>query len=931
MTSATKLLQQAVRHEECGELQASEETLKKLITRHPKHGEALHLMGGVILKQQRPEDAFIYFQRSLENGCESSSLFSNMGATCRQMGKYTDAIMYYTKAIELDSTYCPAWFNLGILHEMQGRLELARDCYQKTIELKPEFSAAHNNLASLLPKLEGSQGQVLQLQEKAVELKPQNASYQNNLGRTLYAEGRREESLECFKRAIELSPRNADYMIDCAVVLNMMERQQEALDLLHKALELDPANQVGIFNAGKIHHNQGRFKQAAEFFYKLLEINSNHVQGILNLAKCEREFRNFAESGKLFKQYQELGGDEKVTLLNLAFNDIYQDKLESAEDLINRSLAMDPKYAEALEALAQIRRKQQDFAGERDILRQVCMFKPKDENCRLLLANCHSRLDESKSCLDRLMQVINLNDKNVKAWFMLGNLWGQNDDNTEAIKCYRKAIELCPDHAAAHSNIAELSRGSGDLETARKHFELSLQAKYDPSTRLKLSVLLPPIIKSREDILETRRVLEQNFDDMIRDNCFVHPDQVVTPTLFYLAYHGMNDRPLLEKYSQLVKPSPLFVPSSRVPKVREDGRMRIGFISHHFKNHTIGNLNQGLIREINRDKFHITILSQKIHEDQMGKFFQQEADQYVHIGSEVGPAIEKIKGQDLDLLHYPDLGMDPFTFSLSHLRLAPVQSVSWGHPVTSGSPEIDYYVSTELIDTPDAQQYFTEELVEFKTTPTFFYYPHCPEKFHTREELGLPEAGNLYVCPQTLFKFHPDLDDIFHGILKRDPNGYVILIQGVESIWEDQLKVRYNNLMTPEQATRIIFLPRLDHYRFMSLIHHTDVMLDTPHFGGGNTTYQALALGIPIVTCPPVHQRGRFTQGLYRKIGVTDCIVNSFEEYIELSVELALNREKRQAIQDKILAAKDVLFREKAAVTEFEEFFERVIEAARKQ
>ncbi|MCA9040940.1 MAG: hypothetical protein KDA65_11380, partial [Planctomycetaceae bacterium] len=404
----------------------------------------------------------------------------------------------------------------------------------------------------------------------------------------------------------------------------------------------------------------------------------------------------------------------------------------------------------------------------------------------------------------------------------------------------------------------------------------------------------------------------------------------VVPTLFYLAYHGLDDRAILEKYSKIIVPSPGFEPSPRTVKQREDSRIRIGFLSHHFKNHTIGNLNQGLLKKLDRSKFHITVLSQLQHEDEMGKFFRQEADQFVHLRSEIKDAVGLIQQQDLDILHYPDLGMDPYTFSLAHLRLAPIQSVSWGHPVTSGSPEIDYYISTELIDPPDAQQHFTEELVEFKTLPTYFYFPGVPKTFKTRAELGLPEEGNLYVCPQSLFKFHPDMDDIFHGILKQDPNGYVVLIDGLEKNWNEALRERYRKLM-PKEENRILFIKRLDHNDYMSLVYNTDVMLDPLPFGGGNTSYQALALGIPIVTCPPIHQRGRFTQGLYRKIGVTDCIVETYQEYIDLCVELAVNMEKRESIQSKILMANDVLFEEQAAVQEFEAFFERIVQEAQKR
>ena len=59
-------------------------------------------------------------------------------------------------------------------------------------------------------------------------------------------------------------------------------------------------------------------------------------------------------------------------------------------------------------------------------------------------------------------------------------------------------------------------------------------------------------------------------------------------------------------------------------------------------------------------------------------------------------------------------------------------------------------------------------------------------------------------------------------------------------------------------------------------------MLDPTHFGGGNSSYEGLALGIPIVTLPSEFLKDRITYALYKKIGLNDCIVSSREDYVRL-------------------------------------------------
>ncbi len=104
------------------------------------------------------------------------------------------------------------------------------------------------------------------------------------------------------------------------------------------------------------------------------------------------------------------------------------------------------------------------------------------------------------------------------------------------------------------------------------------------------------------------------------------------------------------------------------------------------------------------------------------------------------------------------------------------------------------------------------------------------------------------------------------------------------------------------------------------------MLLDPIHFGGGNTSYEAFALGTPIVTLPSAMLRGRFTLALYKQMGVLDCVVATPDEYVALAVRLGTDRDYRRAMSEKILAAGEVLFHNRQAVRDVEEFFESAIE-----
>jgi predicted O-linked N-acetylglucosamine transferase (SPINDLY family) len=106
-------------------------------------------------------------------------------------------------------------------------------------------------------------------------------------------------------------------------------------------------------------------------------------------------------------------------------------------------------------------------------------------------------------------------------------------------------------------------------------------------------------------------------------------------------------------------------------------------------------------------------------------------------------------------------------------------------------------------------------------------------------------------------------------------------------------------------------------------------MLDTFHFGGGNTTYEALALGTPVVTLPSEFLRGRITHGCYRKMNVLDCVAADSSQYVDIAVRLGTDRDLRETCRRKIRSASDVLFEDIAAVRDIERFFVRAVADAK--
>lgn len=118
-----------------------------------------------------------------------------------------------------------------------------------------------------------------------------------------------------------------------------------------------------------------------------------------------------------------------------------------------------------------------------------------------------------------------------------------------------------------------------------------------------------------------------------------------------------------------------------------------------------------------------------------------------------------------------------------------------------------------------------------------------------REHFGLSTDQHIYLCVQNLRKLHPDFDGLIDGILWRDPRGLVVLIEDAQPLVTAQLRQRLQTNL-PEVIDRVRFLARLPYGEYLNLLSLADVILDTVHFGGGVTAYEAFSVGKPVVTLP---------------------------------------------------------------------------------
>jgi uncharacterized protein (TIGR03032 family) len=497
----------------------------------------------------------------------------------------------------------------------------------------------------------------------------------------------------------------------------------------------------------------------------------------------------------------------------------------------------------------------------------------------------------------------------------LGNAFQDSGDQIQALDRYERAVQADPTFGPALQNLGYLLVNRGRTDEGVEHLRQADRVNPAPVNKVLIATALPVIYDSVEDLEMRRGRLEREVANLSASGLQIDTTDTLVPTSFFVAYQGRDDRPIAETLGRVYGGPDL---ASRRRRPKSPDRPRVGFLSAYFRDHTIGRLNVGRIAGLSSERFETVVLAVGRHNDPLATRFEEAADRFVLVPREVSAARRLIAEQDLDLLFFTEVGMDALSYTLAFSRMAPVQCATWGHPTTTGSEHMDLFLSSELLEVADADGQYTEELLRPQTLATFYERPIRPEPLGSRAELSLDAEAHLYACPQTLYKLHPEFDRLLAEILRRDPKGLLLLIEGRAAEWTAKLRSRFARTM-PDVADRIRWLKPLPREDFLRLLGVVDVVLDPTHFGGGNSSYEALAMGTPVVTLPGDQLRNRITRALYAKAGYMDLVADDEEGYIELAVRLGSDPDFNRSARARIAEVRDALFDDPDELVDFED------------
>jgi len=717
-------------------------------------------------------------------------------------------------------------------------------------------------------------------------------------GLALLQQGNIEAADALFAQAHQLNSNNVDALNLLGIRSYQKNDHQKALAFLNQANLLSPNSAQTLSNLGLTHTAILKFQEALYFFDLAIESNSNIPEVHNNRGNA---LKGLGRNGEATKAYA-------------------------------NALALRPNYAEAISNKGVILLEDGNPEKAVPLFEQALQINPNLAVAFNSLGNALSQLgrdEESFKCFERALQI---DEGYLDACLNFGNALKKAKQYSAAIDCFQHALKMNLENAKTFYSMGEMYYDIGDSKLAKTYYGKSLSLNTnDLESQYALAIAqIPKIGKSQEEITESRISFSKRLD-FLQTTSILENNPATVSTLiarhpFYLAYQDENNEPLLSRYGQICTRQAKII-QDRLNKIKPiakvSGKIRVGIVSNYFCSHPVWHaITKGWVMHLNPDLFEIHIFNTNGNEDAETELAKSSSTTYINCGNAVQQAAQIIANQDLDVLLYPEIGMDTTTKALACLRLSPIQVVSWGHPETTGLPTIDYYLSGQFLEPEGSDLNYCEELVQLPNLGTYFEHQPVQANDSDLAALEIDPTLPILLCAGSPSKYTPVHDLIFIEIAKKLGQCQFIFFnfdKFLTPILKERIEQEFSkNQLNPNDFIR--FIPFLKQEEFFGLMQKADVYLDTIGFSGFNTAMQAIECNLPIVTMAGGRLRSRLAGAILNKMGLSELICKTEVSYVDLVVELIQNPELLSSYKTMIEKSNMSLFNDLEPIRALENF-----------
>ncbi|TNH18523.1 glycosyltransferase [Halomonas sp. BL6] len=479
------------------------------------------------------------------------------------------------------------------------------------------------------------------------------------------------------------------------------------------------------------------------------------------------------------------------------------------------------------------------------VLLPLHKYEPRNVKVWTWTSRAYHVLGRIEHALDANDKACDISPNDPEALLWRSRIMDQAKRPTEARKAAVKLKKIAPARLGISNHIASLDLREGLYESAEQHFndELKLQDNSSVATNLLVAKHYNPTY-TVDDIYKSAREWQKKY---------VNSDLV--------------NRASTKKYS--------------------NKRVRIGLLSGSFRIHPVGQMILPALQNLDNRELELFAYSTNQKTDNLTQKIKKCVNKWIDVAGLNDDELDNQIRQDaIDILIDLNGGGEGSRYQVISREPAPL-IVKWVGMLinTTGLDCFDYLLS-DGIETPlGVDMLYTEKLIRL---PDDYVCYHIPD--YIPDVNGLPALKNGYItfgCLNNPAKLSPLLIKEWADLLKEIPNSK-LLLRGIQFEGEEFCKRMESRFFEHSvDRDRLILQGPARHQEFLTTYQSIDIALDTWPYSGGLTTCEALAMGVPVVTCMGPTFAGRHSATHLANAGLPELVTDNWYDFRKRAKELA--------------------------------------------
>jgi tetratricopeptide (TPR) repeat protein len=316
-----------------------------------------------------------------------------------------------------------------------GKFDSAERLCAQIVEGRPRMAPAHNLMGAILSAL-GKHKEAAKFFQRASRLDPKNAQYLSNLGEIERQRGKLPEALAALTEATSINPKLAQANNNLGIVYFERRDFTRAIECYERALATGKAYPEAHNNMGNALRGLGRLEEALDCYQKALLLRENYPEAYNNLASVLRD----------------------------------TDQIAEAEHCYRKAVALKPTYLEAYNNLASLLTENSREDEALRVLGDVLRINAKHVPALVQIARTQLKLGNLTQAEQAARIALKEDKESAEAHAVLGQVLHETDRFEEAVRCYRRAVDLKPDLIEALNHLGVCLKSMGRLEESSSSF-----------------------------------------------------------------------------------------------------------------------------------------------------------------------------------------------------------------------------------------------------------------------------------------------------------------------------------------------------------------------------------------------------------------------------------------------------------------------------